>query len=397
MIKDFLSYLLSLETQGIKLGLDRTYNILSACDHPQNNLKIVQVVGTNGKGSTSAMIANIFKQANYKVGLYTSPHLYKINERIRVNGKSISDNNIIEFINIYHKQIKRFNISFFEAMTALALWYFNSQKVDIAILETGLGGRLDSVSACIPELVVFTPVSLDHQHILGDTIQEIAIEKAGAIKKGVPCISSNQKMEVKKIFNSYAKKLHTQINYVNIDLKCAVSLNGQHQKMNAVLAAESVKYLKAFNIKKSDIIQGLSNVKWPARIQKIHNQPLTFFDVAHNETSFLHLCNYINKLNINRNKILIIALQKHKHLHSAIDHILHTFDLIVITQTNTRNFLSTQNLNKLFNSHKTQIIANPEHAIQQYSKPNVGCVVIAGSHYLGPIINKIFKISFENI
>ena len=153
----------------------------------------------------------------------------------------------------------------------------------------------------------------------------------------------------------------------------------------------------ATGAKKNDIIQGLSNVKWPGRIQKIHNQPLTFFDVAHNETSFLHLCNYINKLNINRNKILIIALQKHKHLHSAIDHILHTFDLIVITQTNTRNFLSTQNLNKLFNSHKTQIIANPEHAIQQYSKPNVGCIVIAGSHYLGPIINKIFKISFENI
>ena len=397
MIKDFLSYLLSLETQGIKLGLDRTHNILSACGHPQNDLKIIQVVGTNGKGSTSAMIANIFKQANYKVGLYTSPHLYKINERIRVNGQSISDNSIIKFINIYQKQIKRFNISFFEAMTALALWYFHSQKVDIAILETGLGGRLDSVSACTPELVVFTPISLDHQHILGDTIQEIAIEKAGAIKKGVPCISSNQKIEVKKIFNSYAKKLHTQIDYINIDFECSVSLNGQHQKMNAALAAESAQYLKTFNINKSDIIQGLSNVKWPARIQKINNQPLTFFDVAHNETSFLHLCNYINKLNINKNKILIIALQKHKHLHSAIEQILHTFDLIVITQTNTRNFLSTQSLNKLFNSNKTQIITNPKHAIQQYSESNEGCVVIAGSHYLGPIINKIFKISFENI
>ena len=397
MIKDFLSYLLSLETKGIKLGLDRTYNILSACNNPQDQIKTIQIVGTNGKGSTSAMIANIFKQADYKVGLYTSPHLYQINERIRINGQSISDQSIIEFINMYQKHIEKLNISFFEAMTALALWYFNSQKVDIAILETGLGGRLDSVSACVPELVVFTPVSLDHQHILGNTIQEIAIEKAGAIKKNVPCISSYQEKEVKKIFNSHAKKLNTKINYIDTNFKIPVNLNGNHQQMNAALASESAKSLKTFNIKKGDIIQGLSTVKWPARIQKIYDSPLTFFDVAHNETSFLYLCNYINKLNIDRNKILIIALQKHKHLHSAIDQILKTFNLIVITQTNTRNFLSTQNLNKLFNSNKTKLIPNPEHAIQQYLGNNAGCIVIAGSHYLGPIINKIFKISFENI
>ena len=236
MITDFLSYLLSLETKGIKLGLERTYNILSACNNPQEKIKIIQVVGTNGKGSTSAMIANILKHANYKVGLYTSPHLYKINERIRVNGQSISDDSIIEFINKYQKQIETFNISFFEAMTAIALWYFNNQKVDIAILETGLGGRLDSVSACIPELVVFTPVSLDHQHILGDTIEQIAVEKAGAIKLGVPCISSNQQLEVKQIFNSYAKKFNTKVDYIDIQCKYPVNLNGKHQKMNANLA-----------------------------------------------------------------------------------------------------------------------------------------------------------------
>ena len=397
MITDFLSYLLSLETKGIKLGLERTYNILSACNNPQEKIKIIQVVGTNGKGSTSAMIANILKHANYKVGLYTSPNLYKINERIRVNGQSISDDSIIEFINKYQKQIETLNISFFEAMTAIALWYFNNQKVDIAILETGLGGRLDSVSACIPELVVFTPVSLDHQHILGDTIEQIAVEKAGAIKLGVPCISSNQQLEVKQIFNSYAKKFHTKVDYIDIQCKYPVNLNGKHQKMNANLAVESIKKLNTFNIKKANIIQGLSTVNWPARIQKIYDKPLTFFDVAHNETSFLYLCNYINKLNISSNKILIIALQQHKHLHSALDEILNSFDSIIITQTNTRNFLSTHNLNKLFNSNKTELIANPEHAIQKYIDNHSGCIVIAGSHYLGPVINKIFKISFENI
>ena len=168
--------------------------------------------------------------------------------------------------------------------------------------------------------------------------------------------------------------------------------------MNASLAIQSIKYLIEFNIKDLHISNGLKNVKWPARIQKIYDQPLTFFDVAHNEASFLYLCDFVNSLNIKDSKILIIALQEHKHLHSALESILNTFDSIIITQTNTRNFLSTNKLNKLFNSSKTQVIANPEKAIRDYkTRSEEGCIVIAGSHYLGPIINKIFKISFEKI
>ena len=195
----------------------------------------------------------------------------------------------------------------------------------------------------------------------------------------------------------HAKKLNTTVSYISSHLKYPVNLNGKHQQMNAALAAEATQVLKEFNITENAIIKGLSSVQWPARIQKIYDKPLTFFDVAHNETSFLRLCNYIDELNINKNKILIIALQKHKYLHSALDKILNTFDLIVVTQTNIRNFLSTQQLNKLFNSNKTKLIANPEQAIKQYKDHHKGCLVIAGSHYLGPIINKIFKISFENI
>ena len=172
MTSNFLSYLLTLETKGIKLGLDRTRQILKACDNPHKKIKTIQIVGTNGKGSTSAMIANILKVSGYTVGLYTSPHLNTINERIRINGQAIPNNQIIKFIDQYKSHIDKLQISFFEAMTALALWHFNNAKVDIAVLETGLGGRLDSVSICSPELLVFTKISLDHQHILGSTIEK---------------------------------------------------------------------------------------------------------------------------------------------------------------------------------------------------------------------------------
>ena len=183
MITDYVAYLLSLESKGIKLGLERTKQLLQVCGDPQKKIQSIQVIGTNGKGSTSAMIANIFKVSGYKVGLYTSPHLATINERIRINGKAILDDKIIEFINQYQISIDKLNSSFFETITALAVWYFEKEKVDIAILETGLGGRLDSITACDSRLLVCTSISKDHEHILGNTIEEISYEKICALKK----------------------------------------------------------------------------------------------------------------------------------------------------------------------------------------------------------------------
>ena len=172
-MNNYLNYLFSLESKGIKLGLERTEKLFDVCKNPQKNFPSIQVIGTNGKGSTSAMIANILKTANYKVGLYTSPHLTKINERIRINGTPIKDGDIIEFINKYKDSINILNVSFFEVITAIAVWHFNKNNVDIAILETGLGGRLDSVTACDSNILVCTSVSKDHQHILGDTIRDL--------------------------------------------------------------------------------------------------------------------------------------------------------------------------------------------------------------------------------
>jgi len=397
MIKNHISYLLSLESKGIKLGLERTEQLLQACGNPQKKFKSIQIIGTNGKGSTSAMIANILKVSGYKVGLYTSPHLTTINERIRINGNAISNDEIIEFINNYQQTINQLNSSFFETITALAAWYFEKEKIDIAILETGLGGRLDSITACGSNLLVCTSISKDHQHILGDTVEDIAYEKICALKKNMICISSNHIDSIKDVFNKYANSINAKIKYISTNRNTKfIKLNGTHQAENEMLAITTIKQLNEFKINDGQIQQGLSSVVWPGRIQKLYNAPNVYYDVAHNQASFSSLCDYVNTLK--GQKILVIALQKHKNLNTVLNKIESVFDQIIVTQTNVRNFVPAGELACLFQVNKIQIIENSLEAIKIYkSAQKTDNIIIAGSHYLGAAISKEFKISFENI
>ena len=397
MNKDYLNYLISLETSGIKLGLERTKKLMKACGSPHKGLKCIQIVGTNGKGSTSAILSNILKNCSYKVGLYTSPHLTNINERIRINGKAIPDEKIIEFINFFKDDINKLKVSFFEAMTAMAIWYFKNEKVDIAVLETGLGGRLDSVTICKPQMVIITRISYDHQHILGNTLEKIALEKAGAIKNNTICVSYPQTQTVKKVLEKKIKSTNSKIKYISTQ-NDQIQLNGEHQALNATLAIEALNNLNNLKITQESIQKGLETISWPGRIQKINNKPNIYFDVAHNEESFLVLCAFINKQNINGKKVLMIGLQQNKDLGTATSCIIKTFDQIIITETGERNFLPAEKLDKLLDYENTRIILNPLKAakfIRNLDKED--CGVIAGSHYFGPTISNEFKISFDNI
>ena len=166
-MKELLIYLYGLERRGIKVGLDHTKRLLEKVGNPHMRYPTIHISGTNGKGSTCAMIASIFREANLTTGLYTSPHLLRFNERIRVNGIPISDKDIIRFVNRYRNSFDGIPVTFFEATTALAFWYFEKSSVDVAVIETGLGGRLDSTNVLSPELTVITPVALDHRNLLG--------------------------------------------------------------------------------------------------------------------------------------------------------------------------------------------------------------------------------------
>ena len=177
-INHILERLFKLQRLGIKVGLDHTYKLLNRCGDPHNKLKTIHIAGTNGKGSTAAILQSILRTAGLKVGLYTSPHLVNFNERIRVNGIPISDDFIIEFMQMLNDDIDEIQSTFFETTTVLALYNFFIEKVDVAIIEAGLGGRLDSTNVLEPNLTIITSIDIDHQNILGETINKIAFEKA---------------------------------------------------------------------------------------------------------------------------------------------------------------------------------------------------------------------------
>ena len=239
------------------MGLSHTLSLLKFLENPHKNLKIIHIAGTNGKGSTAATIYNILISSGYKVGLYTSPHLINFNERIRVNGVTITDEEIISFMKHVEPAINEIKSTFFEITTAMAFYHFNNNDVDIAIIETGLGGRLDSTNVINPSLTVMTPISLDHRDILGNTIEKIAKEKAGIIKRGVPLITASQVNNVSKILEKRVREkesvMHICSNPESVKLSSGgtsfefngnnfnTSLIGEHQAQNAALAIATIK------------------------------------------------------------------------------------------------------------------------------------------------------------
>lgn len=292
------------------------HNTIALCENlgnPQNTFKTIHVGGTNGKGSTSHMLAAIFQQAGYKTGLYTSPHLKDFRERIRINGEMISENFVTDFVNQQRNIIDDLSPSFFEATVAMAFSYFAEEKVDIAIIEVGLGGRLDSTNIITPELSVITNISLDHTNILGDTLAEIAAEKAGIIKPGIPVVIGERQEELASIFIKKAAETGSDIIFADQELytdhtsrgneylstsvykkempvykNLELDLSGFYQLKNVltVLQAIDILKLKGYDIAEHHIYNALKNVKTltglQGRWQKLAEQPLVICDTGHN-------------------------------------------------------------------------------------------------------------------
>ena len=397
-MKSNIDYLLSIESKGIKLGLERTKSLLRACNNPQLHLPVIQVAGTNGKGSTAAMIANIVKVSGLKSGLFTSPHLVNLNERIRINGKSISNNSINQFIDKYKNDIKSIDSSFFEVITAIAFWYFNSKKVDIAIMETGLGGRLDSVTCCNPILSVITSISMDHMEILGDSINKIAKEKAGIIKKNVPCVMEHNDCD--EIFEERAKSLNSKIFYVNSSTynNFSPGLKGKCHYQNAQLAQLAIETINDTRIHPKHIRNGIESVIWHGRNQILSRNPFVVFDVAHNEAGVTSFLDYFNSIKHNGKKTLIISLQKRKNIIRCIENIKASFDHIVCTETNNIRTMGINDLSEMFNS-ECEVYTNADNAIKNTLKNinNIDSLGIIGTHHLGESVKSNFNISFNSI
>ena len=223
-----LQDLFKLQRLGIKTGLEHTFQLLDTCSNPHQRLKFIHLAGTNGKGSTAAFIDSILRSSGLKVGLYTSPHLVQFNERIRVNGVPICNEKIVEFMQLYSDDIKRIESTFFETTTAMAFWYFEQENIDIAVIETGLGGRLDSTNVIIPEISVITPIGMDHCDLLGNNLKSIAQEKAGIIKENISVISGYQEKIVKEVLVEKALEMQTQVKFIKPPKKSTVTVDGTY-------------------------------------------------------------------------------------------------------------------------------------------------------------------------
>lgn len=305
-------------------------NINSLSDilgHPEKKIKTIHIAGTNGKGSVSNMIASVFQEAGYKTGLFTSPHLKNFRERIRINGNMVEENVVIRFVEENLKSFENIQPSFFEWTTAFAFDYFAKEKVDIAIIETGLGGRLDSTNIIIPELSIITNISFDHMQFLGDTLVKIAGEKAGIIKEGVPVIAGERQEECEYVFIEKALENNSPLlfasdyyvaEFISADdagqtfriLKnnkiifdgIVCELKGDYQAKNICTVLLSIKVLKKSytGLSESAIREGLKNITkntgLQGRWQVIKQRPLTIVDVGHNEAGIRYVMQQLSRL-----------------------------------------------------------------------------------------------------
>jgi len=326
-----LAWLYSLQRFGIKLGLENTERLLrdlhislgsarasrpvsGASPETSAAAKIIHVAGTNGKGSVCAMIDSICRAQGYRTGLFTSPHLITFRERIRVNGELVSEEAVASGLTAIRDLVTNWDPhpTFFEVTTALALKCFSEAKIDIVILETGMGGRLDATNAIQSDVSVITPIEFDHEKWLGQSLREIAVEKAGIIKRKVPVVSAAQRPEAEEAIRARAAECEAPIEYADASsMETPIALAGSYQKQNATLAIAALRAAK-IDIGESAIIRGLANVEWPARFQRWDER--TIIDGAHNPAAAQVLADTWREFFGDQRATLILAVLSDKDL-----------------------------------------------------------------------------------
>jgi dihydrofolate synthase/folylpolyglutamate synthase len=320
MYQQALDYLLNLPmfqrvgNAALNYSLDKITAIAAIVGNPHQQLKCIHIAGTNGKGSVTHIIASILQEQGYKVGVYVSPHYKDYRERIKINGKYISKAYITKFIEQYGEDISELQPSFFEATTALAFKYFADKKVDYCVIETGLGGRFDASNIITPLLSVITNISYDHTHILGNTLPEIAFEKAGIIKPNVPVVIGEGNADINPVFEKKAKETSSTLYHApkvvkpKDAAKYKTGLHGAYQSKNIVTALAAIEILKQSDIVisakaiKKGLLNVAKNTSFIGRWMVVNKAPLTVYDSAHNEAGLWEV-------------VAILKQTKHKQLH----------------------------------------------------------------------------------
>lgn len=354
-----IAYLYSLQKYGIKFGLDNIKRLLSALENPQASFRSIHVAGTNGKGSTSAMLASVLRTAGVTTGLFTSPHLVSFTERIRVNGREISEAEVVALADEVRRIAEKtpgFQPTFFEVTTAMAFLYFRKMKVAWAVVETGMGGRLDATNVLMPEASVITAIDIDHGDFLGSTLGEVAAEKAGIIKPGVPVITALQQPDAASVLELSAEKSGSELLVYEKDFSAdstadelvgirinyrgtkeyndiQLQLAGKHQALNAALAIKTIeKIMEKWPELNCNIRQGLADARWPGRLEFIQDHPPILIDGAHNPQAAAVLAEFLRKaLDLYGRIILILGIMNDKDREGIMKPLLPLASEIIFT------------------------------------------------------------------
>ena len=401
-----LKKLFSLHTFGIKLGLEKSFKFLEHLGNPQNFLKTIHVAGSNGKGSTSSFIASILQESGYKTGLYTSPHFVKFNERIVLNGQQIDDEYIASFVEEYEKYIDENQLTFFEVTTAMAFKYFMEKKTDYCVIETGLGGRLDATNVLNPFAVVVTTISLEHTNVLGNTISQIAFEKAAIIKNGANVFTGFLAKEASEIIEKKCQETNSQLFQLtdfisnkgnnhkflideNITIAINPPLKGKYQKNNAALAALTIS--KTFPaVKKKKYLFGISNVitntGLQGRYEYFHRKPTIIFDSAHNPEGVNNFLNeFYKEASLYSKKYILFGAMRDKAIGEMLKMLSKYFDQFFISGINYERAATLEEISKeceRLNISYSKVQEPGELVLKFKKRSKDECLVVLGSMYL---------------
>jgi len=388
-----LDYLYGLEKFGMIFNLTQVERILNAIGDPHKEIQTIHIGGTNGKGSTAAMMGSILQKEGYRVGLYTSPHLIRFTERIKVNGKEIEEEEVAALAGWMRKEIEASGIlppfTFFDFTTAMALHYFKQKLVDLAILEVGLGGRLDSTNVVDPLIAIITNIAKDHEEYLGKSILKIAQEKAGIIKKGRPLITATTQPLVLRLFSKvcqgkespyfrvgkefrYVRAEDGDFDYEGLNRKLwgiHLNLKGFHQVINATTALGAMEVLEdlGYRVSTHAMIDGLKEVDWPGRLEMVSSSPRVILDGAHNPAGALVLKESLEKEFQYQNLILLIGIMKDKDIPSMLHLLAPLAHRIIFTKPHTDRAAAPSLLKKALgqNGKKAEIAENLGEAIER--------------------------------
>ena len=383
--------------KDVNFGLSNIISFSKELNNPQNNLKTIHVAGTNGKGSVAHIIAAILQSKGLSVGIYSSPHLIDFRERIKVNGNYISKDYIKKFLNKHFNYVNTLNLSFFELTLGLGFDYFKNKKVDYAIIEVGMGGRLDATNIIKPEVSVITNIGYDHVEFLGDTFSKIAYEKAGIIKKEVPVIIGETNNETKPVFIKKAKDLNAKIFFVRESKKIYnCDLLGLYQKKNIETSILAIKKLKNFKISQIEIESALKDIKKTTRFfgrwDVLFKKPKIIIDVTHNLNGFHAMMDQLVTEKY-ENLHLILGFVKGKDVESIL-RILPSSAKYYFCSPNIERAMSVKELSLIANKIKINYshfssVKNAYHSARRQAKFN-DLIIITGSNFIAADVLRFY-------